>query len=95
MFVVILTRTILSFGLDFRIPISKVSNNYIVCVCVCVCVCVGACVCVRVCVCLHCTKLCVVLQLDENMKRAVKRDAVNKETFHFRKSIIPGMYTLN
>ena len=57
--------------------------------------CVRACVraCVRVC--LHCTKLCVVLQLDENMKRAVKKDAVNKEIFHFRKSIIPGMYTLN
>ena len=30
------------------------------------------------------------LQLDENMKRAVKRDAVHKEKFHFRKSIIPG-----
>ena len=33
-----------------------------------------------------------VLQLDENMKRAVKRDAVNKETFHFRTSIIPGEF---
>ncbi|XP_065919310.1 glutamate--cysteine ligase catalytic subunit-like [Dysidea avara] len=49
-FVVILTRSILSYGLDFRIPISK---------------------------------------LDENMKRAVKRDTVNKELFHFRKVIIP------
>ena len=69
MFVVILTRTILSFGLDFRIPISKVNNT------------------LR----LHPLHL-IVLQLDENMKRAVKRDAVNKETFHFRKSIIPGEF---
>lgn len=37
---------------------------------------------------------CVIIpiagQLDENMRRAVKRDAVKKEKFHFRKTIIPG-----
>ena len=37
---------------------------------------------------------CVIIpngeQLDENMRRAVKRDAVRKEKFHFRKTIIPG-----
>ena len=28
------------------------------------------------------------------MKRAVKRDAVKRETFHFRKSIIPSEYEI-
>ncbi|XP_065918294.1 glutamate--cysteine ligase catalytic subunit-like isoform X2 [Dysidea avara] len=48
-FVVLLTRTILSFGVDLRIPISK---------------------------------------LDENTKRAVKRDAVKTEKFYFRKTTV-------
>jgi len=68
-FVVILTRAILFYGLDFRMPISKMrevtqkERQYFNFICI--------------------------KQVDENMKRAVKCDAVNKEQFHFRKVIIP------
>ena len=61
-FIVLLTRTILSFGLNLYMPLSKVhvcaclcvylSVCVCVCVCLCVCVCVCLCVCVSVCVCI-------------------------------------------
>ena len=48
MFIVLLTRAILSFGLNFYMPVSKV---------------------------------------DENMKRAHRRDAINTERFFFRREL--------
>ena len=49
-FIVLLTRAILSFKLNFYVPMSKV---------------------------------------EENMKRAEARDAVNSQKFYFRKSVVP------
>lgn len=66
-FIVLLTRAILSYGLVFYLPISKVCINY-------------------------CRWTYIVLiklyhQVDENMKTAQKRDAVNVGKFYFRKSV--------
>lgn len=55
-FIVLLTRAILSFGLDFYIPISKV---------------------------------------DENMKRAHRRNAAREEKFYFKKKVFQRRSTLN
>ncbi len=54
-FIVLLTRAILSFDLDFYMPISEV---------------------------------------DENMKRAQKRDASRQEKFFFRKSVFPSGWSI-
>ena len=48
-FIVLLTRTILSFGLNLYMPLSKVH----VCACLCVYLCVCVCVCVCLCVCVY------------------------------------------
>jgi glutamate--cysteine ligase catalytic subunit len=67
-FIVLLTRAILSFGLTFYIPISKVSetqnlNPMIF------------------------DHLFCATKVDENMKRAHKRDACRSEKFMFRKNV--------
>ena len=63
-FVVLLTRAILSFDLNFLIPISKVTSIILV-------------------------SITVTNQMQENMARAQKRDAVRSEKFYFRKSVVP------
>lgn len=67
-FIVLLSRAILRLGLNFYIPISKVSDNaedkvYI---------------------------LKISHQVDENMNRAQKRDAVHQQKFHFRRDVFPA-----
>lgn len=77
-FVVLLTRVILSYKLDFLIPLSKVRKP------------------------LNieqikqdgrsmsCPDTPVCLQVDENMKVAQKRNAVQEGMFYFRKDIFKG-----
>ena len=66
-FVVLLTRAILSFDLNFLIPISKVTSIILY----------------------NFVSITVTNQMQENMARAQKRDAVRSEKFYFRKSVVP------
>ena len=61
-FIVLLTRTILSFKLNFLVPISKVRH-------------------------IHLFVILPYIQMEENMKRSITRDAVHREFFYFRKTI--------
>ena len=66
-FVVLLTRAILSFDLNFLVPISKVTSIILY----------------------NFVSITVTNQMQENMARAQKRDAVRIEKFYFRKSVVP------
>ena len=68
-FVVLLTRAILSFKLNFLIPISKVTASVSVVTWLPWCQPTN--------------------QMQENMVRAQKRDALHSERFYFRKSVVP------
>jgi glutamate--cysteine ligase catalytic subunit len=67
-FIVLLTRAIMNLGLNFYLPISKVSLD------------AGTVLTDR-------TNFGGDYQVDENMHRAHRRDAVNKEKFFFRKNL--------
>lgn len=69
-FIVLLSRAILAFNLNFYIPISKVCFPAVSC---------------------HLSTTNV-LQVDENMARAQKRDAIRQGKFFFRKSVLPPGY---
>ncbi len=81
-FMLLLTRTIRSFSINFYIPITKAPSH-------CLCV---------MCAFMHAQLLCLLfhaMQVDENMRRAHIRGAALTQRFYFRKVVHKGTQHLH
>ncbi len=82
-FMLLLTRTIRSFSINFYIPITKVPSH---------------CLCVMCAFIMHAQLLCFLfhaMQVDENMRRAHARGAALMQRFYFRKVVHKGTHHLH